>query len=356
MFKLMIVFNNKNNSMFYLIINRNENKLRNIEVFQILIRTRMRNIKEIIKWEMESWIDSLKQRDIEYFKIFRDDYIDPYTYLKEIIEIHNNRQEKRHEANKIKPICMIAIFYDRIDIIECIRRIGYDFNDDGGSYDVFLLATGILLSLLSYCYLCDKPEILNYLLSECHMHKSYPFVIRDACRVNSEEMLDFALSAYEPSDEELINGLNTIIPSRRRITSIFMKIFARISNINDHLGKINCPGYIPRETIDLFLEAGVNILTPQLLSRAEFDANYYLVELCLKQNIRPTWETVCILRLLSDEKLLDLYIKYDVDLSTINRDRNQELMEKTDKLEKLGLDVSAVHNHLYDHYVKCGTK
>lgn len=264
---------------------------------------------------------------------------DLYDYIN---LIHAAGDGYRYKYPLLTNICAAAIHYGEIEIIKHLSNIGFNFDQTTGKNE----------TLLTYCFLSGKQEILNFLIHECDSKKFYYNFMKDTCVLDNEEMLNFILEFYEPNDKDLLNVLSEHIKKVNKVTPVFHTIFERISDIGHYHKYLITLGKARLEIIKFFLDAGINILTPELMKEAENAGNMPLVEFCLENGIRPS--SIVIDNLLTNKELINLYLRYNVDLSAVDMGVDEKVKAKArkdiDKLGKLGLDTTSLYILLYDNH------
>ena len=284
-----------------------------------------------------------------YYKIIKNNQIDI------IADIINDCKPITNLCDDIIIICMIAIEYNRQDIMDILLSSNFNIN----SYliineDVFHYTARPIfcekINVMEYTMIFGNLDMFKYLIENGGDIKTINNIT--SCKL---DIFNFYLENIETCYLEKImhdilvtdHAELTILRSDNILPKLIM-----ILNHNPDIEKFNKYTdinfeYVSVEIISFLEEYDVQFNYDDLLQKACFLTNLDLVEYILKKGIKPSKNTIQYCFSNSSIKIIDIFVSYDVDFSQLEIEKTNEKHKFISCLDKYGVDKDMVITYLY---------
>ncbi len=248
-----------------------------------------------------------------------------YNQIDIIVDIINDYFQTTKLNDNIFVICIIAIDFNRQDIMDMLISSGFDIN----SYIINNTDNHSIidnkLNAMDYCMRFGNLDIFKYLIEKGGDMNAITYF--NDVRL---DIFDFYLHNVEKCNLEKI--LHDILflqhdTNDNQVRLFKLKIFLDYLNHNSDLEKISkCIddnfGILSVDIISLLEEYDIQFDYGHLLQWACFESNDKLVEYLLIKGVRPSTSTIQHVFDKLKKNIINIFTTYDVDFSNLEQKKN----------------------------------
>lgn len=201
-------------------------------------------------------------------------------------------------------------------------------------------------------YRWEKWNMFEFISSLENVRLNHNFLY-EACDLEDEDMLEYAMKHVEYDDYAIIKVISSKLEKVNKITSLTVKLLAYISNIEKALPHISC--MISSHNIEVvkgFEDLYPNLIQLQNMKDALLTCNIEVIEHYLKNGTKVDEDAMGELFAANKEfnkmiAILNLMIRYNVDLSQVKMNKNPQFDEELSSLLNSCLDTKKILRTLY---------